>query len=515
MIFGALDIIEPVWVIPLLRVFRAVVLWRMMDLFGRFELFFKRYNLLIYILKAGVLLFILWHWASCLWYFVNLYIDKESDFTWIEYNNLQGASFHKQIILAYYTIMNIVSTVGSGDVFPTTDAERVYVIFLINVGDAFFAVAFGLIAGIAMQASKNKSTEIFFKKMHSIKELLSQNGGDATQKSKVEQFFAYSWHLHKSTNMVSIKNLSTQLPYRLSKEVVYHSTKHLLEPMFKGFGSENLIKDVSKVLMQTIYLPGDFIILKDDIGEEMYFIAEGVVYILAADKRTVINILGQGCYFGEMAIFLESNKRTAYVQAETFCSILILRKTDLDNIKVNYPAVAKDIRKEARKRATETKEIEEANREEMWQELGDPEEEMKDLERMYATPPGRSKNRFSPTMFNNTSKRSSFEVQLTPSNRAITNTLIKIQQKNIENEVNNRKSNKKLFENVEQKDNDEFFKVPKKLIRSHSEEESISKITDSSHILSSKEYLSKIKSYKEEAKGILSSLLIKIRYRTT
>ena len=190
--------------------------------------------------------------------------------------------------------MNVVSTVGYGDMFPMTDVERIFMIFLINSGDALFAVAFGLIAGITMQASKNKSTESFFKKMHSIKELLTQNGGDPAQKSKVEQFFAYSWHLHKSTEMVSIKSLSTQLPYRLSKEVVYYSTKHLLEPVFKSFGSENLIKDVSTALDQTIYLPGDFIILKDDIGDEMYFIAEGVVYILAADKRTVLNTLSDG-----------------------------------------------------------------------------------------------------------------------------------------------------------------------------------------------------------------------------
>lgn len=236
----------------------------------------------------------------------------------MEFNKLDTSPLYKQVMFCYYTIMNVVSTVGYGDMFPMTDVERIFFIFLINSGDALFAVAFGLIAGITMQASKNKSTEAFFKKMHSIKELLTQNGGDPAQKSKVEQFFAYSWHLHKSTEMVSIKSLSTQLPYRLSKEVVYYSTKHLLEPVFKSFRSENLIKDVSTALDQTIYLPGDFIILKDDIGDEMYFIAEGVVYILAADKRTVLNTLNDGCYFGEMAIFLDSNKRTAYVQAETF-----------------------------------------------------------------------------------------------------------------------------------------------------------------------------------------------------
>jgi len=212
----------------------------------------------------------------------------------MEFNNLDTSRLYKKVLFSYYTIMNVVSTVGYGDMFPMTDIERMFIVFLINSGDLIFAVAFGLIAGITMQASNNKSTEVFFKKMYSIKELINQNRGDDAQKSKVEQYFAYSWHLHKSTKMFSIKSLFTQLPYRLSKEVVYYSTRHLLEPMFKSFGSENLIKDVSTSLVQTIYLPGDFIILKDDIGNEMYFIAEGTVYVLAADKRTVLNTLSMG-----------------------------------------------------------------------------------------------------------------------------------------------------------------------------------------------------------------------------
>ena len=219
--------------------------------------------------------------------------------------------------------------------------------------------------------------------MNSIKELLSKNG-DESQIVKVEQYFAYSWHTQKSTDMMVIKELSELLPYRLSKEVVYHCTRELLEPMFKKLGSENLIKDLSSVLSQAIYLPGDFIILKGDIGEEMYFIAEGSVYILAADKRTVLNTLSRGSYFGEMAIFLDSNKRTAYVQAETFCNILILSKRDVDKISENYPSVAEDIKKETMRRAIETKMIEE-NKHDL--EMSNNEEE-KELVKLYSTPKG-------------------------------------------------------------------------------------------------------------------------------
>ena len=63
----------------------------------------------------------------------------------------------------------------------------------------------------------------------------------------------------------------------------------------------------------------------------MYFIVEGRVFIIAADKATVLNTLSKGRFFGEIAIFLET-KRISFVQAETFCIISILRKADLDRI---------------------------------------------------------------------------------------------------------------------------------------------------------------------------------------
>jgi CRP-like cAMP-binding protein len=44
----------------------------------------------------------------------------------------------------------------------------------------------------------------------------------------------------------------------------------------------------------------------------MYFIVEGSVHVIAADKITVVKTLSQGDYFGEIAILFPS-KRVAYV----------------------------------------------------------------------------------------------------------------------------------------------------------------------------------------------------------
>ena len=123
--------------------------------------------------------------------------------------------------------------------------------------------------------------------------------------------------------------------------------------MFSKHGSQNFLRDISIVLRNAIFLPGDYIIYKDDVGDEMYFIAEGTVFVIGEDKRTVFTTLGRGQYFGEMAMFLESNKRTAYVQAETFCNISILRKKDLDRLMINFSKIIEEFKEEAERRSKE------------------------------------------------------------------------------------------------------------------------------------------------------------------
>ena len=45
--------------------------------------------------------------------------------------------------------MNIVTSVGYGDMYGTTDTERILTCFIILTGDALFAVAFGMMVNLA------------------------------------------------------------------------------------------------------------------------------------------------------------------------------------------------------------------------------------------------------------------------------------------------------------------------------------------------------------------------------
>jgi CRP-like cAMP-binding protein len=120
--------------------------------------------------------------------------------------------------------------------------------------------------------------------------------------------------------------------------------------MFKEYDSENLIRKLAVVLESTIYLPGDFILYKGDIGEEMYFIAEGSVRSLSDDKQTITRSLHKGSFFGETAILFPT-KRSNFIQAETFCIIRVLKGEDFRWVAQDFP----DIHKKLQERAAQTK----------------------------------------------------------------------------------------------------------------------------------------------------------------
>ena len=73
--------------------------------------------------------------------------------------------------------------------FPTNDYERLYVIFMINIGDILFALAFGLIAAIWMHFSQSDEVHSFIGRMAKVDEFLNSFNVDKSQRKRVEQYF--------------------------------------------------------------------------------------------------------------------------------------------------------------------------------------------------------------------------------------------------------------------------------------------------------------------------------------
>ena len=95
-------------------------------------------------------------------------------------------------------------------------------------------------------------------------------------------------------------------------------------------------------------MPDERLISVGDPGEAMYFIASGVVEVLAAGRR--IRLTG-GDFFGEMAL-VRHQPRQADVTALAYCLLLVLERRDFQGLVRGNRQIRETIDREAAARET-------------------------------------------------------------------------------------------------------------------------------------------------------------------
>jgi CRP-like cAMP-binding protein len=68
----------------------------------------------------------------------------------------------------------------------------------------------------------------------------------------------------------------------------------------------------------------------------MFFIKSGIVQVLATDEKTVIALMTEGGYFGEIGIFL-LNKRSCSIKAKTVSVFYTILKEELLEALKEFP----------------------------------------------------------------------------------------------------------------------------------------------------------------------------------
>ncbi|KAJ7399649.1 hypothetical protein BTVI_113017 [Pitangus sulphuratus] len=112
-----------------------------------------------------------------------------------------------------------------------------------------------------------------------------------------------------------------------------------------------MIYDMLLRLKSIVYLPGDFVCKKGEIGREMYIIKQGEVQVLGGpDGTKVLVTLKAGAVFGEISLLAAGggNRRTANVVAHGFANLFILDKKTLNDILRHYPDSEKLLMKKAK-----------------------------------------------------------------------------------------------------------------------------------------------------------------------
>jgi voltage-gated potassium channel len=351
-LFPVLGIVKPVALIYLLRMVRLVSVFRLPSLIHKFELYFKEFSDVIGALKAIFFMSVLMHWFSCLWFF-SVEAQEETN-SWKVKENLDNnaQSSHKWVKSIYF-VMNVTTGTGFSDSWPVTIVEICLTMLLILVGNILFAIAFGLLSSIS-QSIKPK-TDSLLEKFSSVFSLLQKFGLSRETSpniiSRLEAYYAFNSSILSTFGSLDFKVLHFHLPSNLVNKIASECNKHILRKMniFKNKEFEEVIQLVSLCMSPRVYLPGDYILYQNDVGEEMYFIVIGNVDIIAQNSEKVLKTLEKGEYFGELALIYDT-KRNNSVVSKTLSLLYLLESKDFRRIIGDYPRALQQIVLESRSR---------------------------------------------------------------------------------------------------------------------------------------------------------------------
>ncbi|XP_060725216.1 cyclic nucleotide-gated cation channel beta-3 [Tachysurus vachellii] len=289
----------------------------------------------------GYLLFVL-HINSCFYYVASAYQGIGST-KWV-YSG-KGSAYLRCYYFAVRTLINI-----GGLPEPYTVFEIIFQLTNFFVGVFVFSSLIGQMRDVIGAATAGQT--YFRASMDVCVSYMVTNRIPKLVQHRVRTWYNYTWD---SQGMLDESELLEQMPLvmRTAIAVDINLTTFQKIDLFKGCDNQMLV-DMLLRLKSIVYLPGDYVCKKGDIGKEMYIIKAGEVQVVGGpDNKIVFVTLKAGCVFGEISLLQSSanggNRRTANVAAHGFANLFVLDKKDLNDILIHYPESQKLLARKGRK----------------------------------------------------------------------------------------------------------------------------------------------------------------------
>src|SRR2546428_8943796 len=160
----------------------------------------------------------------------------------------------------------------------------------------------------------------------------------------------YSWHSNLEARFALFIQLTPRGTHRKLFRV---SAAEVLQkvPLFSQLSAVDLQR-VVEVARDRAYPKNSVILFEDDPGDALYVVAKGqvkVVLIGEDEREVILSVLGEGEFFGEMAL-IDDEPRSAHVIAMEDSTLLVLRREDFQGILKQTPAIALALLRELSRR---------------------------------------------------------------------------------------------------------------------------------------------------------------------
>ncbi|XP_018429005.1 PREDICTED: cyclic nucleotide-gated cation channel beta-3, partial [Nanorana parkeri] len=324
---------------PVLRMNRILKYGTFFEFNDRLEAVLKRAYIYRVIRTTGYLLFIL-HINACIYYWASKYEGIGST-KWVYDGN------GNMYLRCYYYAVRTLITIG-GLSEPQTIFEILFQLLNYFTGVFVFSSLIGQMRDVIGAATAGQS--YYRSCVDKTISYMNTNNIPKHVQNRVRSWYEYTWD---SQGMLDESELLEEMPTRMQLAIAVDVNLAIVNnvELFKGCDAQ-MIQDLLLRLKSIVYLPGDFVCKKGEIGREMYIIKQGAVQVLGGpDDKKVLVTLKAGAVFGEISLLSTGggNRRTANVVAHGFANLFILDKKGLSEILIHYPDSNKLLTKKAKK----------------------------------------------------------------------------------------------------------------------------------------------------------------------
>ncbi|XP_016358999.1 potassium voltage-gated channel subfamily H member 5-like [Sinocyclocheilus anshuiensis] len=298
------------------------------------------------------------HWLACIWYSIGDYevIDEATNSiktdSWLyqlaisigtpyRYNASGsgqwegGPSKHTLYISSLYFTMTSLTTIGFGNIAPTTDGEKIFSVAMMMVGSLLYATIFGNVTTIFQQMYTN--TNRYHEMLNNVRDFLKLYQVPKGLSERVMDYIVSTWAMTKGIDTEKVLSIC---PKDMRADICVHLNRQVFNehPAFR-LASDGCLRSLAVEFQTTHCAPGDLIFHAGESMDTLCFVVSGSLEVIQDDE--VIAILGKGDVFGDV-FWKESTlaHACANVRALTYCDLHVIRRDALLKVLEFYTAFA-------------------------------------------------------------------------------------------------------------------------------------------------------------------------------
>ncbi|KAM6082806.1 voltage-gated delayed rectifier potassium channel KCNH1 [Chlamydotis macqueenii] len=296
------------------------------------------------------------HWLACIWYSIGDYevIDEDTNTirteSWLYQLGVSigtpyrfnasgfgkwegGPSKDSVYISSLYFTMTSLTSVGFGNIAPTTDGEKIFAVAMMMIGSLLYATIFGNVTTIFQQMYAN--TNRYHEMLNSVRDFLKLYQVPKGLSERVMDYIVSTWSMSRGIDTEKVLQIC---PKDMRADICVHLNRKVFKehPAFR-LASDGCLRALAMEFQTVHCAPGDLIYHAGESVDSLCFVVSGSLEVIQDDE--VVAILGKGDVFGDV-FWKESTlaQSCANVRALTYCDLHVIKRDALQKVLEFYTA---------------------------------------------------------------------------------------------------------------------------------------------------------------------------------